>query len=56
VTEEIVRRWSSESGEEELAKAGLNATDLIAQTIKEIERSAPAAARLVDWFMESSAK
>ena len=56
VTEQIVQRWASESGAEELAKFGLSASELIAQTKQEITRSAPAAARLVDWFLETTAK
>jgi hypothetical protein len=56
VTEQIVARWASESGEKELAKVGLKASDLIAQTRVEVTQSAPAAARLVDWFLETSAK
>ena len=56
VTEQIVTRWASESGEEELAKVGLKAGELIAQTREEVKQSAPAAARLVDWFLESVAK
>ena len=55
-TEQIVQRWASESGREELAKVGLKASELIAQTTREVAQSAPAAARLVDWFMEYSAK
>lgn len=55
-TEQIVRRWASESGETELAKVGLNAGELIAQTSREVAQSAKAAARLVDWFMETSAE
>lgn len=54
VTEQIVRRWASETGEEELTKVGLSSGELIAQTSKEVLRSGPAAARLVDWFMETS--
>ena len=56
VTEQIVTRWASDSGEAELAKVGLIASELIAQTREEVKQSAPAAARLVDWFLESSAK
>lgn len=55
VTEAIVRRWTSESGEAELAKVGIIAEDLIAETSREVLQSAPAAARLVDWFIETSA-
>jgi GMP synthase (glutamine-hydrolysing) len=55
VTEAIVRRWASESGEAELAKVGITADDLIAETLIEVQKSAPAAARLVDWFIETSA-
>jgi GMP synthase-like glutamine amidotransferase len=55
VTEAIVRRWASESGIAELAKVGITADDLIAETLIEVQKSAPAAARLVDWFIETSA-
>jgi hypothetical protein len=34
----------------------LKASELIAQTREEVKQSAPAAARLVDWFLETSAK
>ena len=56
VTEAIVRRWASESGELELAKLGITVNELIEQTISEVQSSAPAAARLVDWFIETSAR
>ena len=56
VTEAIVRRWASESGELELARLGITVNELIEQTISEVQSSAPAAARLVDWFIETSAR
>ena len=55
VTQAIVNRWVSESGESELSKIGISAHDLVAQTILEVPKSAPAAAALVDWFIETSA-
>ncbi len=55
VTQSIVNRWVSESGESELSKVGISAHDLVAQTILEVPKSAPAAAALVDWFIETSA-
>ncbi len=56
VNEQIVQRWASESGQAELEKVGLTAGDLIAQTREEVKQSAPAAARLVDWFLETGTK
>ncbi|NCW84327.1 MAG: aminotransferase, partial [Acidimicrobiia bacterium] len=56
VTEQIVTRWASESGEAELSKLGLKASELIAQTREQVKQSAPAAARLVDWFLETATK
>lgn len=56
VTEDIIRRWASETGEDELAKVGLKASDLIAQSSREILQSARGAAGLVDWFLELSAE
>jgi GMP synthase-like glutamine amidotransferase len=51
----IVERWASGGGEAELAGHGVDRDDLLTRTVREAERSAIAAERLVEWFLEDVA-
>jgi GMP synthase-like glutamine amidotransferase len=50
-SEEIVARWSSGAGEEELAALGRTSHELIASTRSHAERAAGDAQRLIDWAL-----
>lgn len=51
-TEEIVRRWASGPGVDELVRSGIDPDALIDATRTLVEQSARHAGTLVDWFVE----
>jgi GMP synthase-like glutamine amidotransferase len=52
-TETMIRRWAmSEGGSTELLKHGIKPDDLVEQTRCNVADSQPAAAHLVDWFLD----
>jgi len=53
--EAIITRWLSGSGAAELAAQGIKPSTLMEQTRKEVVRSGPAAAQIVDWFLHNVA-
>jgi hypothetical protein len=52
VTPQIIERWSSGPGADELHKVGISPQELCAETEKRAHTSAAHAATLVDWFFE----
>ena len=53
VTPDIVGRWSAGGGAAELARVGINAQQLVADTASHAHMSREAGRRLVDWFVEN---
>jgi GMP synthase-like glutamine amidotransferase len=52
-TETMIRRWaSSEGGSAELLSYGMKPDELIDESRRNVARSRPAAALLVDWFLD----
>ena len=52
VTADIVARWSSGPGTDELARVGIDASDLRRETEAHAHMSREAGRQLVDWFIE----
>jgi len=50
-TSEIITRWSSGVGTAELHKLGIDPKKLVDESHERVARTAPATARLVDWFL-----
>jgi GMP synthase-like glutamine amidotransferase len=50
-TTEIVTRWSSGVGTAELHKLGIDPKKLVDESHERVAQTAPATARLVDWFL-----
>jgi hypothetical protein len=48
---EIITRWSTGAGTVELAKLAIDAKHLCEISAERMANSAPATARLVDWFL-----
>ena len=53
-TETMLRRWSAGSGGDELRRSGSSPEELLEQTRVAVLTSAPAAGRIVDWFLETT--
>jgi GMP synthase-like glutamine amidotransferase len=53
-TTEIVTRWSSGVGTAELHKLGIDPKKLVDESHERVAQTAPATARLVDWFLASA--
>jgi GMP synthase-like glutamine amidotransferase len=49
--EAIVSSWMSGEGAMELVNVGISPSDLMDETRRQVERSGPAAAGIVDWFL-----
>lgn len=51
-TETILRRWTAGPGAEELARIGVTAEQVLADTVANVQVSRPNSDRIVDWFCE----
>jgi hypothetical protein len=50
----MLRRWSAGSGGDELRRSGSSPEELLEQSRTAVLSSGPAAARIVDWFVETT--
>lgn len=56
VTESIIRSWTSDGGEAELAAVGLTSADLLARTRENLDSAEMRCDEVVEWFLSSIAQ